>query len=488
MFPSALMTDLYELTMLAGYHRQGIWRKPACFELFFRDLPFQGGYAVFAGLQPALHYLEQLQFTAHDLEYLTSLKLFQPEFIEELKTFRFRGRVDAPAEGTPVFADEPLLTVTGTLAETQLVESALLNIINFQTLIATKAARIQQAAGEATVVEFGLRRAQGPDGALSVARAACIGGVRSTSNTWAGQVFGLPVKGTHAHSWVMAFDHELEAFRAYAESFADSAILLVDTYDSLRSGIPHALQVAQELRDKGHELRGIRLDSGNLAKLSQKARRIFDRAGFPRVKIVASSDLDEHAIAAIREAGGKVDIYGVGTNLATAGGPGGGALGGVYKLVSIDGRPCLKTTSDPHKATLPGKKQLLRLHDTQDNLLEDIICTEDEHLRTGEPVCDLSRPQESRILPEGTLRSVLQPVMNGGRIVTELPSLAQSADVCAAQLQRLPPEVSRLKHPQRYQVSISGALHHLREQLVAARTEGGAHPDSGSNSNGAEAP
>jgi len=355
-----LLTDLYELTMLAGYLEKGMSAQPAVFDLYFRKAPYEGGFAIFAGLEPALDYLAGLRFQPDELSYLQALGLFRMEFIDCLREFSFRGRVTAPPEGTPVFAGEPLLTVEGTLAEAQFVETALLTIINFQTLVATKAARINHAAAGAEVIEFGLRRAHGPDGGLSSARAACVGGVRSTSNVQAGMVYGLPVRGTHAHSWVQAFADELTAFRAYADAFPDSTVLLVDTYDTLRSGVPNAVVVARELRARGHELRGIRLDSGDLAYLSRETRRVLDDAGFPGVRIVASNELDEFVIDSIRAEGGRVDIYGVGTKLATCGGKGGGALGGVYKLVAVDGRPKLKVTSDIAKATLPGKKRVLR--------------------------------------------------------------------------------------------------------------------------------
>src|SRR6266545_3213310 len=262
---SALLTDLYELTMLAGYLEEGIADTPAVFDFFFRQNPFHGGYAVFAGLEPALAHLEQLRFTEEELGYLRKLGIFRPSFLEFLRGFQFRGSVTAPPEGTVVFANEPFLTVEGTLAEAQFVETALLNIINFQTLIATKAARITHAAAGGSVIEFGLRRAQGPDGALSVARAAYVGGVRSTSNVLAGKEFGIPVLGTHAHSWIMAFPDELTAFCRYAEIFPTSCVLLVDTYDTLKSGIPNAIKVAGVLREQGHELLGVRIDSGDLA-------------------------------------------------------------------------------------------------------------------------------------------------------------------------------------------------------------------------------
>ena len=413
---SPLMTDLYQLTMLAGYFEHGMHEKPACFDLFFRNNPYRGGYAVFAGLDPALRYLADLRFSDEDLAYLQSLGLFSRRFLDYLQDFRFCGRVIAPPEGTAVFANEPLVTVEGSLAEAQFVETALLTIINFQTLIATKAARIQHAAGDGEVIEFGLRRAQGPDGGLGATRAAFIGGVSSTSNTWAGQVYGLPVKGTHAHSWVMAFADELSAFRAYAKVFPAATILLVDTYDTLKSGLPNALIVARELREQGHELLGIRLDSGDLAYLSREARRLFDAAGFPGVKVVASNELDEYVIQSIRDEGGRIDIYGVGTKLVTAGGEGGGALGGVYKLVSYADVPRLKVTSDIAKATLPDRKRLLRLVDEQDRFIQDVICREGETPETDARVYDPTNPSRNRKL-SGRFRceDIRSLVMDGGK-------------------------------------------------------------------------
>ncbi|MEJ2199887.1 MAG: nicotinate phosphoribosyltransferase [Desulfuromonadaceae bacterium] len=464
---SPLLTDLYELTMMAGYFEHNMHEKPACFDLFFRSTPFQGGYAVFAGLEPALRYLQQLRFADEDLTYLQSLGIFQPRFLDYLREFRFRCRVTAPPEGTLVFANEPLVSVEGNLAEAQLVESALLNIINFQTLIATKAARVQHAAGSGEVVEFGLRRAQGPDGALSATRAAAIGGVGSSSNTWAGQIFGLPVKGTHAHSWVMAFADELQAFRAYAQAFPDTTILLVDTYDTLSSGLPNALTVARELRAQGHELLGIRLDSGDLAYLSRQARRLFDEAGFPQVKIVASNELDEYLIQSIREEGGKVDIYGVGTKLVTAAGEEGGALGGVYKLVSFAGEPRLKTTSDRAKATLPDRKRLLRLVDKQGRYIQDVICLADESLPADARVYDPTNASRNKRLPEEFCsQEVRMLVMAEGEIVTDLPPLEVCAQRCAAQMECLPEGILRLYNPHVYKVSLSPGLQALREKLL----------------------
>src|SRR5262245_34085272 len=323
----SLLLDLYELTMAAGYQREGLLERPAVFDLSFRRSPFQGSYAVFAGLEPALQHLCSFRFGPEDLRYVESLGQFEPRFLEYLARFRFTGRVTAVREGEVVFGGEPLVTIEAPLGQAQLVETALINLVSFQTLVATKASRIVAAArgseSEARVMEFGARRAQGPDGALGASRAAFIGGVRVTSHLEAGRVFGIPVSGTQAHSWVMAFASELEAFRAYAAAFPDHCTLLVDTYDTLRSGVPNAIVVARELRASGHELSGIRIDSGDLAYLSRCARRMLDDAGLDGVKIVASNELDEHVIELVRSEGGRVDIYGVGTQLVTAGGPGG---------------------------------------------------------------------------------------------------------------------------------------------------------------------
>jgi len=463
----ALLTDLYELTMLAGYFAEGMHEEPAVFDLYFRTNPYQGGFAVFAGLEPALHYLRDLRFTGEDLDYLKSLGIFQPDFLEFLREFRFRGRVTAPPEGTVVFGNEPLLTVEGKLAEAQFVETALLNIVNFQTLVATKAARLTLAAGDGVVIEFGLRRAQGPDGGLSEARAAYVGGVRSTSNVLAGQVFGIPVKGTHAHSWVMSFPDELTAFRAYAECFPDSCLLLVDTYDTLKNGLPNAITVARELREKGHEIVGVRLDSGDLAYLSKEARRLFDTAGVPKAKIVASNELDEHVIHSIRDEGGRVDIYGVGTRLATCAGEGGGALGGVYKLVRFREKPRIKITSDIAKATLPDRKRLVRVVDPDGTFHQDVICLPDEVLSPGDSVFDPTNPLRWKLIPNPCrMEEVRGVVMDEGEISGEEPSLGRIADRCAEQLRRLPLGTLRLYNPHIYKISISRGLHDLRARLI----------------------
>jgi len=464
---SPLLTDLYQLTMLAGYLEEGMTEKAGVFDLYFRTNPFEGGYAIFAGLETALDYLEALRFTEVELQFLAGLALFKPRFIEYLRDFRFRGRVTAPPEGTVVFANEPLLSIEGALAEVQFVETALLNIINFQTLVATKAARICLAASGSEVSEFGLRRAQGPDGGLSASRAACVGGCTGTSNVLAGSLFGLAVRGTQSHSWVQAFPDELSAFRAYATTFPDSVILLVDTYDTLKSGVPNAITVAQELRERGHELQGIRIDSGDLAYLSREARRLLDESGFSNVRIVVSNDVDEFVIESVRNDGGLVDIYGIGTRLVTCSGAGGGALGGVYKLVEIDGKPTLKVTGDVAKSTLPGKKQIFRFVEPEGRFIQDVVCLHDEIIKGGDTVFDPANPlRYTKLPPDSRITELHGEVMANGRRLAAKETIAVMAERCRIELSRLPHGCLRLINPHRYKVSISDRLSCLRKDLI----------------------
>lgn len=471
---SPLLTDLYELTMLAGYFEEGMHETPAAFDLFFRHNPFRGGYAIFAGLDTALSYLENLAFNDNEIAYLQSLGIFKPGFLDFLRSFRFNGKITAMPEGTAVFGKEPLLTVEGTLAEAQFVETALLNTINFQTLVATKSARICHAAGKASVIEFGLRRAHGPNGGLSVARAAYVGGARSTSNVEAGYTFGIPVKGTHAHSWIMSFPDELTAFRKYAEVFPDSCVLLVDTYDTLKSGVPNAITVAKELRARGHELLGIRIDSGDLAYLSQESRRMLDEAGFPDTKIVASNEIDEYVIESILAEGGSVDIYGVGTKLATCSGVEGVcALGGVYKLVRIGDRPKLKVTSDISKSTLPDRKTVLRAIDPDGSFHMDIIALADEDVRPGDTVFNPASPLQHTVIPgDAVIEELREVVMDGGKRTLPPHTLDAMADRCAEQIRRLPQGCLRHINPHIYKVSISRGLNELRNRLIEEVEEG----------------
>lgn len=354
----SLFTDLYELTMAAGYHADGRADEPATFDLFFRKPPRGVDLVVAAGLEQVLDFLERLHFDEDDLAYLRSLELFEDEFLDYLAGVRFEGDVWAIPEGTPAFGDEPLVRVTAPLGQAQLVETALLNRICYASLVASNALQMTIAARGKTIVEFGARRAHGPDGALTAARAAVVGGAASTSNVLAGKMFGIDVSGTQAHSWIMAYESELEAFRTYARAFPDATVLLVDTYDTLGSGIPNAITVARELAEEGHALRAVRLDSGDLGMLARQSRRLLDEAGFGDVKIFASGDLDAPRIAELEEQGAPIDAYGVGTSLVTAWHD--PAFTGVYKLAEINGDPVLKISGTPEKTTSPGVKQVWR--------------------------------------------------------------------------------------------------------------------------------
>ncbi|GBF05290.1 nicotinate phosphoribosyltransferase [Deinococcus aerius] len=467
---SPLFTDLYQLTMMQGYHAHGLHREEAVFDLYFRKPPFRGGFAVWAGLEPALDLLEGLHFSEDDLAYLDSLGLFRPDFLDALRGWRFRGRVTAFREGSVVFPHEPLLTVKAPLWEAQLVETALLNVLNFQTLVATKAARCVLAAEASPyggqIVEFGARRAQGPDGAVSAARAAFVGGAVGTSNVESGRLFGLPLTGTHAHAWVESFPDELTAFRAYAALYPDATTLLLDTVDTLRSGLPNALKVARELRAAGHELRGVRLDSGDLAYLSCRIRAALDEAGFPEVKIVASNDLSESVIASVIAEGGRVDVYGVGTQLATAGGEGGGALGGVFKLAQLGGVPKMKLTGDPAKSSLPGEKRVWRAADGDGTFALDVL-TLGEKPRAGQQVSDPTNPLRSSRLPEGlTWADAREVVLEDGRRTGPAETLGEAQARARADLARLPAGTRRPLNPHLYRVSLGEDVAALRDRIA----------------------
>lgn len=466
---TALFTDLYQLTMMQGYFLQGMHTQQATFDLYYRKQPYSGGFAVWAGLEPALDYLESLSFCAADLAYLESLGTFRPEFLAALKDWRFSGTVTAFREGRIVFPHVPLLTITAPLWEAQLVETALLNSLNFQTLVATKAARCVIAAQSSphggSVLEFGARRAQGPNGALSAARAAFVGGAMGTSNVEAGLRYGLPVSGTHAHAWVQSFPSELEAFRAYAAAYPDDTVLLLDTVDTLKSGLPNALTVARELDAQGHRLRGVRLDSGDLAYLSRRVRAALDAAGFEDVKIVASNDLDESVISSVIAEGGRIDIYGIGTQLATAGGDGGGALGGVYKLAALDGQPKMKLTGDPVKSNVPGVKKVWRGFDVEGHLAYDVM-TLGEQPQTGDWVSHPANPLLASHLPELRWEDVREVVMEGGKRVAmpeDLPTIQARA---REELAHLTEGSLRLLNPHKYKVSLASDVAELRDRTA----------------------
>lgn len=475
----ALLTDLYQVTMAYGYWKQGRQDHEAVFNLFFRRLPFAGGYAVAAGLAPAIEYLRGFRFQPDDLEYLATLTgadgapLFEPAFFDYLAEMEFACDLDAIPEGTVVFAHEPLVRIRGPIIQAQLLETALLNIVNANTLFATKAARIVEAAHGDPVLEFGLRRAQGIDGGLTASRAAFIGGCAATSNVLAGKLFGIPVRGTHAHSWVMSFESELAAFEAYAEAMPNNCVFLVDTYDTLE-GVRNAVRVGRALRERGHELLGVRLDSGDLAYLSVEARKILDGAGFPDAKIYASNDLDERTIEALKRQGAKIAVWGVGTRLSTAYDQ--PALGGVYKLSAVrlpggDWEDRIKVSENPAKRSIPGLLQVRR------------------YLRNGEYVGDVI--YDERFPPTGAVRYVhptdalrrnafgagveseelLVPVFRGGRQVYDAPTAAEAQARLREQLARFHPGVRRFDNPHEYPAGIEEGLNERRNRMILALRE-----------------
>ena len=466
-----LVTDFYELTMAQGYFASGIAEQRAVFDLFFRRAPFGGEYAVMAGLDDALAFLEGLRFGRAALDYLAGLGSFDAEFMRYLGRLRFEGDVYAVPEGRVVFPREPLLRVEAPLVQAQLAESALLNLINFQTLIATKAARVVQVAGGGRLLEFGLRRAQGFDGGLSATRAAYIGGADSTSNVLAGERFGIPVVGTQAHSWIMAFPDELTAFRAYARAFPDGCLLLVDTYDTLRSGVPNAITVGRELAAAGHRLLGIRLDSGDLTVLSREARRMLDEAGLQDARIAASSELDEHLIRDIRTQGARIDLWGVGTHLVTAQDQ--PALGGVYKLVAIerDDRlvPLIKVSNNVDKVTDPGVKRVERCLGPGGELLGDVIALAGEDLGPPDAALTLVHPtlllQQAVIRPAGRT-PLLEPQMRGGCRLAAPPSFDELRRRCRDDLSRLAEVHRRFLNPEPYRAWLSPGLAQLKRRLL----------------------
>jgi nicotinate phosphoribosyltransferase len=470
----ALLTDLYQLTMAYGYWRLGRHDEEAVFHLFFRRAPFRGGYAIAAGLELALEYLGALRFSSGDLEYLAGLTgndgapLFAAGFLEYLGGLRFTCEVDGVPEGTAVFAHEPLLRIRGPILQGQLVETPLLNLINFATLIATKAARVCEAAGDTPVLEFGLRRGQGIDGALSASRAAYLGGCAATSNVLAGKRYGIPVRGTHAHSWVMSFADEREAFAAYARALPNNCVFLVDTYDTLE-GVRRAIAAGEALRAEGHALAGVRLDSGDLGALSRQARAMLDAAGFPDAAIVASNDLDELQIAELRRAGAQISVWGVGTRLITAYDQ--PALGGVYKLAAIrpDARSPwayrVKLSEEPIKVSNPGVQQVRRFTGPDGRFVADVIF--EETLGAAPTAHRLDAPAQT-FTPEGAAEDLLVPLLRAGARVSAAPPLAASRARARAQVAALPEAVRRLDRPEAYPVGLDANLHALKTAALAA--------------------
>lgn len=467
-----LLTDLYQLTMGYGFYRNGKHEEEVAFDLFFRKNALIT-YSIAAGLEQAMDYLLNWHFDDEDIAYLRSLKLFDEDFLAYLKNMKFTGDVYAVKEGTPVFPGEPILTVKAPLIQAQFAETALLNIINHQTLIATKSSKICRAtAGRGVVMEFGLRRAQGPDAGINGARAAIIGGCSSTSNVIAGQKFGVPVAGTMAHSWVMDYPTEYDAFKAYAEAYPENCLLLVDTYDTLRSGVPNAIKVFKELKEKGYKPKGIRLDSGDLAYLSKKARKMMDEAGFTETVICVSGDLDERSINSLIQQGAKIDSWGVGTKLITSEDlP---ALGGVYKLSAVfekDGTvtPKIKLSDNTAKITNPAFKNLYRLYDKENGMaIADLITLRDEEICEDEPLT-IFHPVETwkkHEVENFRAEALLETIVKGGKLVYEFPALLEIQAYSKKELSKFWEEYLRLDVPQVYKVDLSEKLHALKTDMI----------------------
>lgn len=467
-----LLTDLYQLTMGYGFYRQNKHEEEVVFDLFFRKNALIT-YSVFAGLEQAMDYLLNWRFDEEDIAYLRGLNLFDEGFLEYLKNMKFTGDVYAVKEGEPVFPAEPILTIKAPLIQAQFAETALLNIINHQTLIATKSSKICRAtAGRGVVMEFGLRRAQGPDAGIYGARAALIGGCSSTSNVIAGQMFHVPVAGTMAHSWVMDYPTEYDAFRAYADAYPDNCLLLVDTYDTLRSGVPNAIKVFKELRAAGHTPKGIRLDSGDLAYLSKKARKMMDEAGFPEAKICVSGDLDERSINSLIQQGAKIDSWGVGTKLITSEDlP---ALGGVYKLSAVfdeEGRvtPKIKLSDNTAKITNPAFKNLYRLYDRENGMaIADLITLRDEQVDDTKPLT-IFHPVETwkrHEVENFRAEPLLHTIVEKGKLVYEFPTLQEIQAFSKKELSLFWEEYLRLDMPQVYKVDLSDKLHTLKIKMI----------------------
>ncbi len=471
-----LLTDLYELTMMQGYFKNPT-DQVVVFDAFYRKNPCEGGYAIAAGLEQIIEYVRHLHFAPDDIDYLRSLNIFDTDFLEYLRGFHFTGDIYAVPEGTVVFPREPLLKVIAPVMEAQLIETAILNLLNHQSLIATKASRVVYAAKGDGVMEFGLRRAQGPDAGLYGARAAMIGGCIGTSNVLTGQMFQVPVKGTHAHSWIMSFPDEYTAFKTYAELYPNACILLVDTYDVLNSGVPNAIRVFREMKEAGHEMKGygIRIDSGDLAYLSKQAYKMLDEAGFGDAIISASSDLDEYLIESLKAQGAKINSWGVGTNLITC--QDNPAFGGVYKLAAIKDKndqdfvPKIKLSENVEKVTNPGNKTIYRIYDkTTGKIRADLICLANE---TFDPEKDMiifdpmATWKKTKIAGGSyTLRELLVPVFQKGECVYTSPTVMEIKDICKKELDTLWDETRRFVNPQEVYVDLSDKLFKIKSELL----------------------
>ena len=471
-----LLTDLYEITMMQAYFKNNNKNKMAIFDVFYRKNPMDGGYAISAGLEQVIEYINNLHFTEDDINYLASLKIFEDDFLGYLKNFKFTGDIYAIPEGSVIFPREPMLKVIAPIMEAQFIETAILNILNHQSLIATKAARICYAAEGDGIMEFGLRRAQGPDAGIYGARAAVIGGCAGTSNVLTGQMFDVPVMGTHAHSWIMSFDDEYTAFYTYAKLYPMACTLLVDTYDTLNSGVPNAIKVFKQMKKEGIELKnyGIRLDSGDLAYLSKKARKMLDDAGFKDATITASNDLDEFLIASLKMQGAEITNWGVGTNLITS--KDCPSFGGVYKLAAImeDGEnftPKIKLSDNSEKITNPGNKKIYRIYEKENNKIKaDLICLENETFTENEDMhlFDPHEPWKKTVLKAGTftLKEMLVKVFDKGQCVYHSDSVMKLRDFAISEMETLWEETRRLVNPHGVYVDLSQKLYDMKISLL----------------------
>lgn len=471
-----LLTDLYELTMMQGYFRNKTQNETVIFDAFYRNNPQGGGYAISAGLEQVIDYINNLHFSQEDISYLSSLNLFEKDFLEYLESFHFSGDIYAIPEGNLMFPREPMVKVIAPIMEAQLIETAILNIINHQSLIATKTSRVCYAAKGDGIMEFGLRRAQGPDAGLYGARAAMIGGCVGTSNVLAGRLFDVPVKGTHAHSWIMSFPDEYTAFKTYARMYPLACILLVDTYDTLKSGVPNAIKVFREMQEEGIPLTfyGIRLDSGDLAYLSKKARKMLDEAGFPDAVISASNDLDEFLIDSLKAQGATITSWGVGTHLITS--KDCPSFGGVYKLAAImdsSGNfiPKIKLSENSEKITNPGNKTIYRIYEKSTGKVKaDLICLVGETFDENEPLLlfDPLEPWKKTKLAAGSfsLKELLVPVFSKGKCVYHSPSVMEIRQICQNELNTLWDETRRLVNPHKVYVDLSAKLYDMKISLL----------------------
>jgi len=471
-----LLTDLYELTMMQGYFKNESQNETVIFDMFYRTNPLESGYAICAGVEQLIKYIKELHFAEQDIDYLRSLGIFDEDFLEYLSNFKFSGSIYAIPEGTIIFPREPLVKVIAPIMEAQLVETAILNIMNHQSLIATKTSRVCYAARGDGIMEFGLRRAQGPDAGTYGARAAMIGGCVATSNVLCGQLFDVPISGTHAHSWIMSFPDEYTAFKRYAELYPNACILLVDTYDSLKSGVPNAIRVFKEMKEAGIKLgkHGIRFDSGDLAYLSKKARKMLDEAGFPDAIISASNDLDEYLIDSLKVQGAKITSWGVGTNLITS--KDWPAFGGVYKLAAVmneDGVfiPKIKLSENTEKITNPGNKKIYRVYEKESGKIKaDLICLEDETYDEKDNLLlfDPAEPWKKTKLKAGTytLREIMIPIFLDGKCVYESPKVMDIRAYCQKELDTLWDETRRLVNPHNVYVDLSSKLYDIKIELL----------------------